>query len=167
MRRQFVSCVMASTFILSACAVTGTGAETRDRDASGPTRAATTAGVTDVPDQGRPERRDGVIADQKALLATFSLILAGDERGSRHLVLATHGSSSCPWRVTDVQEIGDDALRITVSSGKRGQPCTLDDARRRERVELPPGMQAGQVTEAVLSTPRGASHPVTVSAPDR
>lgn len=167
MHRQFVCWLLATTFILSACAATGAVGGSRDEDASRSTRAATTSGVTDVPGQGRLERRNGVITDHRELLATFTLTRAGDERGSGHLVLTTHGSSSCPWRVIDVQEMGDDAVRITVSSGKRGQPCTADDAPRRERVDLPSGVLAEQVTQALLATPGGASHPVTVSSPAR
>lgn len=99
-----------------------------------------------------------------ALLASFSVERV-DSNGRSRLVLTTHGSSSCPWRVRDVQATGNHSVTITVGSRRatKDRTCTTDDAKRRERLDLPVEVQAEEVTTARLITADGASHTASVA----
>lgn len=98
------------------------------------------------------------------LLATFTVDQEAGDSGSRRLVLTTHGSSSCPWRVTDVATMGARWVVITVSEGyaQSQQPCTADDAPLQHWLELPSGVRPEQITTAWLLTADDASARVTV-----
>jgi len=132
------------------------------QDASA-SEAATAGKPAPAVRERRAEGKSGFTSD--ALLASFSLERVNRTRGN-HLVLFTHGSSSCPWRVRNVQVTGTYSVTITVGSrrGTKDHPCNLDDANRRQRVDLPVGIAARNVSEVRLTTKDGASHSASVAA---
>ena len=111
---------------------------------------------------------DGTTDSTKALLATFSverLAVAGQSR----LVLVTHGSSSCPWRVTDVEVSRRTVVILTVRSrsGSSTRPCTMDDTPHHEMLTLPADVPATQVAAVRLTTADGVTHTERVTRGDR
>lgn len=84
----------------------------------------------------------------------------------RHeLILRTRGSSTCPWRVTDVEATdGGRALTVSASSSPQtaGSLCTDDLREHREVIPLPVGVQLRQVTEVHVVAAPGGSTTLTV-----
>lgn len=151
--------LLAALTGLAACASSGeepintTASASADSSPSGSTR-------TPSPERSRG---DGAEVPSDALLASFSVERV-ESGGHARLVLVTHGSSSCPWRARDVQATTRDTLTITVGSraGSNDRPCTADDAKRRERLDLPADVRPEQVKTIRLTAANGVSAAVSI-----
>ncbi|GEP37955.1 hypothetical protein NPS01_16180 [Nocardioides psychrotolerans] len=97
--------------------------------------------------------------DRPGELASFTVERLLTRR--HELVVRTRGSSTCPWRVTDVLATNDGrALTVTLSNAQNtAKPLCTDDLREhREAIPLPVGVQLEQVTEVRKLDTQGASH---------
>lgn len=124
---------------------------------------SSTSGSTKTPSVSGRSRGDGAEMPSEAMLASFSVDRV-ESGGHTRLVLVTHGSSSCPWRAKDVQATTRDTLTITVGSraGSNDRPCTADDAKRRERLDLPADVRPEQVKTVRLTAANGGSAAVSI-----
>lgn len=69
------------------------------------------------------------------------------------LVLTTYGSSGCPAEVTAVRALDSDTLEVDVDATvPKGQLCTADLGPNPRPLELPDGVAAADVVDAVVTT---------------
>lgn len=123
---------------------------------------STNAAATQEPSA---QGRDEAPSPSKAPLATFSVERVSGDDPSR-LVLVTHGSSSCPWRVKEVQANAKHTLTVAVGSrpGSSDRPCTADDQKRRETVSLPANVRAEDVKTIRITAANGETHTAAVAS---
>jgi hypothetical protein len=161
---QLLVLLVAASWPFVACDASPVGAARSDPSTGTDGSAAESADAGNM-DSSVPQGRDGrhAAVASSALLGTFTVEREGGNGPSR-LVLVTHGSSSCPWRVRDVQATGGRSVTITIAArqGTERHPCNLDDSKRRERFDLPSGVHAKDVATARL-TSGGAAHVASVA----
>lgn len=135
---------LAAAGLLAGCG--GEGSEQATDPAPAP---STTAGTTPEPGEVPEQVPEQVEVDAPpAGELDPELTLDGDA-----LVLTTYGSSGCPAEVTAVRALDSDTLEVDVDATvPKGQLCTADLGPNPSPLELPDGVAAADVVDAVVTT---------------
>lgn len=131
---------LAAAGLLAGCGGEGSEQATDPAPAASETPSAT-PGPGEVPEQVEVDAPPAGELDPE-------LTLDGDA-----LVLTTYGSSGCPAEVTAVRALDSDTLEVDVDATvPKGQLCTADLGPNPSPLELPDGVAAAAVVDAVVTT---------------
>lgn len=136
----------AATMSMTACASSSPGSPSVGQSVAPKSPASETTGT-----------------QSESVLASFTVERLLTRR--HELVVRTRGSSTCPWRVTDVRTAdGARALTVSLSTAPEtaGSRCTNDLREHREAIPIPAGVFLDEVSEVQLVDTQGSSHTATV-----